>query len=351
MTPSTKRPQRRCSDATVSGWQKRLHTAFTVAVLVLATTVVATTAGAAERKIVLRTDYRFNGWIAPFSLAVQRGYYRDVGLDVEIAQGQGSGTTLQTVGSGADDIGLCDAAVALLGISAQDIPVILVSVYLQSNVVGLIYGPKSGFTGDLKSLRGRPVISSVGAADLTLLKPALATAGMTSDDVDLRLVDFNARIPMFLQTPEALLTGFAAGDFLRARLKGADVTYKPYSDYGVIAYSTGMIVRRQTAEKDPDLVRKLVAASAKGWRDAAADPETAVQSGLKLFPDLDAQQVRESLKIVLASQLHTPATEGHPIGWSAASDWQKMIDTMTKYAGMKPKPADYYYTNRFIAEP
>lgn len=302
-------------------------------------------------KVTFRTDYRFNGWIAPFSLALERGYYRDLGIDLQIGQGSGSGTTVQTVGSGADDFGLADAATVLLGVSARDIPVILTSVYLQTNVVGLIYRPSSGFDGDLKKLKGPPVVSSAGAADLTLLQPALSTVGMTLNDVDLRLVDFNARIPVFLQTRNAVLTGFAAGDFLRARLKDAEVKFKPYADYGIIAYSSGLIAQRKTVEENPELVRKMVAASAKGWEDTIKDPTAAINSGLKLFPDLDAKMVTESLNIVLSSELNTAATKGHPIGWTAESDWVAMINVLTKYSNMKAKPPSHYYTNRFIATP
>jgi NitT/TauT family transport system substrate-binding protein len=313
--------------------------------------LVLTPAISADSKlthVVLRTDYRFNGWISPFSLAVERNYYRDLGLDVEIAQGSGSAITLQTVGSGADDFGLSDSSTVLLGVSAQDIPVVITSVYLQAAVIGLIYHASSGFSGDLHTLRGRPVVSSAGVADLTLLQPVLNTAGMTLQDVDLRLVDLNARIPLFLHTPNAVLTGFAGGDFLRAKLSGADVGFKPYSDYGIVGYSTGLIAQRKTIDQQPGLVQKMVTASAKGWEDAIKDPDAAVRSALKLFPELDGRQLSEGLKIVLADELHTPATKGHPLGWTADSDWVSMINVLARYSKMNAKPPSYYYTNRFI---
>lgn len=305
-------------------------------------------ASAAE-KVVLRTDFKFNGYVAPFALALERGDYRAAGLDVEIGQGQGSTTTIQTVASGSDTFGLADSSAVLLGVSAQNIPVRLVSVYLQTNVSGLVYLPSSGFDGTVENLKGRPVISSAGAGDLTLLAPALATIGLTQKDVDLRLVDFNARVPVFLQTKGAVLTGFAAGDFLRVRMKAADAKYKPYSDYGVIAYSTGLITTNQTLAKKPELVRAFVGASAKGWEAAAQNPGAAVKAAMKLYPDLDEKLLLDGLNIVLESQQHTERTKGKPAGWTDEADWTAMIQVLASYAGMKPKPPSSYYTNDFVS--
>jgi len=304
---------------------------------------------AAAEKVVFRTDFKFNGYVAPFALALERGDYRNAGIDVEIGQGQGSTTTIQTVASGADTFGIADSAAAMLGISSQGIPVKVLSVYLQTNVSGLIHLPSSGWDGTIQGLKGRPVVSSAGAGDLTLLSPALATAGLTTKDVDLRLVDFNARVPVFLQTQNAVLTGFAAGDFLRVRSRAPDAQYVPYAKYGIIAYSTGLIATNQTISRKPELVRGFVEASAKGWAAAAADPKAAVRAALKLFPDLDEKMLFDGLTIVLESQQHTEATKGKPIGWTEEADWVAMAGVLEKYANLKPKPASTYYTNDFIA--
>jgi NitT/TauT family transport system substrate-binding protein len=327
---------------TTLSWEGRL-------LLAVALSLTPVAAVAAE-KVVVRTDFKFNGYIAPFALALERGDYKAAGLDVEIGQGQGSTTTIQTVASGADTLGIADSAVVLLGVSAQNIPVKVLSVYLQTGVSGLIYLPASGWDGRLEGLRGRPVISSAGAADLTMLTPALNTVAMSPKDVDLRLVDPAARVPVFLQTPAAVLTGFAAGDFLRVRMRAADAQYKPYADYGIIAYSTGLIATHKTISEKPQMLRAFVQASAKGWAAAGQNPEAAVEAALKLFPDLDQKMLLDGLKIVLQNQLHTAATKGKPVGWTAESDWKMMIEILERHANLKPREPSAYYTNEFVAE-
>jgi len=324
---------------------------FRLAALALAA-VVALFAGAAsaQTKVTVRTDFKFNGYISPLALAIDKGFYREAGLDVSIEQGQGSATTVQTVASGVDQFGLADSAVAALGISSQNVPVKVVAVYNQTGTMGIIYHPDSDWTGDLAQLKGKVVISSAGTADAKLLEPTLASAGMKLDDVKLQLVDLNARVPLFVQTAGSFLTGFATGDLLRARARLPGAKYVPYAKYGLVAYGTGLVASNALIEKSPDLVKKFVAASQKGWEAAAKDPDAAVAASLKLYSDLSKDLLREGLKISLEEQLHTPATQGHPIGWTAEDDWKKMLGMLKTYSGITPKDPSAYYTNQFIAQ-
>ncbi len=322
------------------------------AVLTLAAGLALSAGGAAlaQTKIVVRTDFKFNGYVSPLALAIEKGFYKDAGFDVSIEQGQGSSTTVQTVASGVDHFGLADSATAVLGISAQNVPVKIVAVYNQTGTMGLIYHPDSNFTGDLASIKGKVVISSAGSADAKMLEPTLATAGLKLDDVNLQLVDINARVPLFLQTPGAFLTGFATGDLLRVRSRLPGAKYVAFAKYGLVAYGTGLIVRTETIARSPDLVKKFVAASQKGWEAAAKEPDAAVAASLKLYPDLSKDLLRDGLKISLEEQLHTPSTKGHPIGWTAEDDWKKMVEVLKTYSGLTPKELSVYYTNQFIAQ-
>jgi NitT/TauT family transport system substrate-binding protein len=302
----------------------------------------------AQTEVVVRTDFKFNGYVSPLALAIDKGFYKANGLDVSIEQGQGSATTVQTVASGVDTFGLADSATAVLGISAQNVPIKIVSVYNQTGTMGLIYRADSGWNGDLHALKNKVVISSAGSADAKLLEPTLATAQMTTDDLQFQLVDFNARVPLFLQTPNSFLTGFQTGDYLRVRARMPDAKYVPYAKYGLVVYGIGLIVRDETISASPDLVKKFAAVTRQGWELAAKDPESAIAASLKLYPDLSPDLLRQGLKISLEEQLHTPATAGHPIGWTDEGDWIKMLEVLKKYSGITAKPSSAYYTNRFV---
>jgi NitT/TauT family transport system substrate-binding protein len=197
-------------------------------------------------------------------------------------------------------------------------------------------------------MKGRIVISSAGSADAKLMDPTLATAGMTIADVKMQLVNIAARVPLFLQTPKSFLTGFETGDLLRARLKEPNAKFIPYAKYGIVAYGTGLIVSTETLAKSPDTVRKFVAASQKGWEAAIKDPDAAIDASLKVYPDLNRDFLLAGLKLSIDDELHTPATVGHPVGWTSEEDWKKMLAILAKYSGITPKAPSAYYTNEFI---
>lgn len=302
-------------------------------------------------KVTLRTDFRVNGYHAPFALALERGFYKEQGLDVEIAPGQGSSVTIQTVAAGTDAFGIADASTTVIAISGRGIPVKVVAAYAQSDTQGFAFHPEPGWDGDLAKLRKKVLISSAGSSELSIIPGVLARANMTMNDLELQLVDASARVPLFLQTPGAFLGGYATGDVLRIRAKLPNAGFVPFSKYGVNSYAASLIATVSTIQKNPELVRKFVGASGKGWVEAQKDSNAAVQALLKLFPDVDAKFMRDGLNTVLQSQLHTPATKGQPIGWTAESDWKSMLETLEKYSKVKPRPLADYYTNEFIAKP
>ena len=296
-----------------------------------------------DKRVVLRTDYQFNGYVAPFALALERGYYRQAGLDVAIEKGQGTATTIQTVATGNDQFGLADSTSAVKAIS-KEVPVRVVSVYLQALPTGLISLPDSTFDGSVESLRGRPVISSPGNAELAYLDALLAKNGMSTDDVDLRLVNTNARIPTFMQTEDAVLLGFSAGDLIRVRTQRPGATYRSFGDFGMTSYGTGVIASESFLEENPNSARGFLEASRKGWEDAIEDPEAAVQAALKLYPDTSADLTRKGLQVTIDTLLHTEATKNLPLGETADSDWTAMLDLLKEHAGFRGStdPDNYY---------
>ena len=59
-------------------------------------------------KITLRLDWVVIGNNSMYYLALDKGFYAEEGLDVEIGPGQGSGSTSQVVGGGKDMFGIAD---------------------------------------------------------------------------------------------------------------------------------------------------------------------------------------------------------------------------------------------------
>src|ERR1700741_708620 len=78
--------------------------------------------------VTLITDFGYNGRHAYFFDALDKGYYKDAGLDVKIVRGQGSVDAIRQVGAGNAMFGFADAGSLVLARANDQIPVKLVAI-------------------------------------------------------------------------------------------------------------------------------------------------------------------------------------------------------------------------------
>lgn len=300
----------------------------------------------ALRHVTLRQAYLLQGYGVPFIAAQAQGFYRRQGFDVAIPQGKGSATTVETVANGSDQFGFADAGTAALLIS-KGAPVKVLSVYVQINPASFIYHPATTSFDSPAQLRGRPVITAPGNAGFQLFPAVLARYGLKTSDFKVEFVDPAAVSSSFARNPQAFTVGFDT-DYPNYLKVAPDAKYVPFAHFGVNPYSIGLITSDAMVRNHPNEVRRFVAASDQGWAWTVQHPKQAVADAIKAFPQASAPAQSASLKIVLAS-LHTPRTQGHPLGWMDRTDWQDTLALLHKYGGLKTvKPLSDYYTDAFV---
>src|SRR5262249_7557356 len=149
----------------------------------------------------------------------------------------------------------------------------------------------------------------------------------------------------------ALLSGQVdclSGDVLywqqQAEDRGAKVVSLLFADYGVTNLSYGLIATDEMIQKHPDLVRRFVQATTKAYASSFAHPDESADIYLKRTNNLDSKKQVINILHHWKEQIHTKNTEGKPLGWMAAADWDAMNDTLEKYGEMKGrKPASAYF--------
>jgi NitT/TauT family transport system substrate-binding protein len=108
-----------------------------------------------------------------------------------------------------------------------------------------------------------------------------------------------------------------------------------------------MYVGAVFAEQNPETVKKLLRATAKGYSDAMADPKAAAKIMAKHMavpeqPDVLDQQVEETV-------VSTNAPAGKPIGWQPEADWQANLNLLKETGAITDvKALNAYYTNEYL---
>ena len=125
-----------------------------------------------------------------------------------------------------------------------------------------------------------------------------------------------------------------------------------YADAGLNLPSHGIIASLRAIESKPDLVRRFVSATAKGWNEARKNPDAAVAEMVAAVALMKGRsQVLKTEFEGYVSYLDTPATSGKPFGWQSPEDWRKAEDILVQYMDMKRQPSvDAYFTNQFVSE-
>lgn len=117
---------------------------------------------------------------------------------------------------------------------------------------------------------------------------------------------------------------------------------------GVNVLSTGYIASLDTIQKNPDLVRRFVRATQKGWADAEKDPAAGVRSILKVLPNAN-EKVNTAGMPMAIEHLRTKSSEGKPLLWTAEQDWKDTLAIMKDYGGLEGnKSSSDFYTNEFV---
>lgn len=298
--------------------------------------------------VTYRLDWIADGSHTCFYAAKANGYFHDEGLDVTILEGAGSGTAATLVANGSNDFGFSDAGVVASTINdGGDIR--MVAGIFQRNPSVILSLTESGIEGP-EDLVGKTVGAASGEAPVQLLPAYLSANDVNPDDVKVVNMDPAAKATALLQKRVDAIVGYSSSDLpvVEAEQPGK-ITVQYYADYGVVTLSNGLIVSREFAEENPDAVRGFVSAVQRGFESCQEDEEAAVKNLVDTFPmTVNPDQASIALREVLAN-LHTRRTEGEPIGFMNAEDWQDTLDTLEKYAGLEdPKAPEEYFTNEFI---
>src|SRR5260370_8934028 len=138
-----------------------MPSAFPAAVL------LAAAPARAKDKVQSRHNWILYGYHTPFYLGLERGYYKEEGIDLTIGEGQGSVRAVQTVGAKGDTFGLSDGGSVIAGVS-KGAPVKSVMAGTNSSPYAVTV-PNHLWLKTLKDLEGKTIASAPGQARLALL--------------------------------------------------------------------------------------------------------------------------------------------------------------------------------------
>jgi NitT/TauT family transport system substrate-binding protein len=284
-----------------------------VASIFLALSSLCATAHADEA-VTLRLKWLNQAQFAGFYVAQEKGYYKSAGLDVSIQPGGPDFPAVQMVAGGNEQFGVTGTDQILIARS-KGVPVVALSVIYRRNPFVLFSLAKSGIKTPADYV-GKNVGVKIGGNEELIYRSVLAKANV--DKAKLTEIPVKFDITPLLSGAVDVWPGYLINEVLAAKEKGFDVSIVYPADYGIDLYADTLFTTEKILREKPELVKKFVAATLKGWNTAIAAPEDAarvtVKYGDKLSYDHELAMMNASIPLL--------KPDDKPVGYMSEAGWE-----------------------------
>src|SRR5947208_12906011 len=218
-------------------------------------------------KLTVRFTWKLKGEYAPLYVALEKGYYKAEGLDVQLSEGNGAQNVLKALAAGNEKFGYGPAVAAATAIS-QGLPVKVVALYQTSAPMGVIAFPDTPLKGP-KDLEGKRLAISVGETFGDMIRPFTRVNNVDLSKIQLIQMDASARTMQFLTRKIDVMSVYLSNELPQIEKRaGVKFNMIKVRDFGLSVLGSSMYVSNEFAEQNPETVKKLLRATAKGYRDA-----------------------------------------------------------------------------------
>jgi NitT/TauT family transport system substrate-binding protein len=270
--------------------------------------------GASLEKITYLTSFGTFGRDSYAYVALEKGYFKDAGFDVEIKPGAGTATNVKTIIAGQATFTPIDLTGGLLSVGGKDklTGFTAVAGIQQRTMAAIITLEGSGITAP-KDLEGKTLADTPGSVVRNLF-PTYAKLA----NVDEKKVTWQNGTPQTLMGTLASGKVAGIGQFVVGKptvetvAKGKKAVVLPYSDYLQDLYGNVLITSSAYAKDNPEKVKKFTAALLKGLSDAIDNPADAGKTMQKYIQTANPQGV--AAELTLMGPYVRSAAAGIPVG-------------------------------------
>jgi NitT/TauT family transport system substrate-binding protein len=299
---------------------KRKSFLFSILILTILLAACAN-AGAAKpaglTAIKLPVGYVPNVQFAPLYVAIEKGYFKDEGLDVTLDYNMET-DSVALLGAGKLQFAIVSGEQVLLG-RGKGLPVVYTGAWYNNFPVGVIVDPAKNVTkpADLKGLNiGLP---GTYGANYIGLRALLAEGGLTEADVKLNPIGYTQAESYASKKVDAASI-YVTNEPILLKEKGLDYSLLKVSDYTSLV-ANGLATNEVTIKDHPELVKGMVKAMLRGIDDANKDPDGAYEICKKYIENLDKADTKVQKAVLNASIEYWKSDKP---GVTSLESWQNM---------------------------
>ncbi|MGA7395109.1 MAG: ABC transporter substrate-binding protein, partial [Terrimicrobiaceae bacterium] len=298
---------------------------FCRCLLVAILTIFASRASQALDRVTLQLKWHHQFQFAGYYAALEKGFYRDAGLDVEIREGGPNVDAIDDVVTGRADFGVGTSGALIARARGQ--PVVVLAAVFQHSPAILLVPRRAGVTS-VFALQDRLLMDTPGSEDIAAM---------------LKLADVDyARMPRVKHNgdPRDLVSGKADAmvaystnePFVLEQLGVPYLAFSPRAS-GIDFYSDNLVTSEKQIKARPKRVAAFRAASLKGWQYALSHKEEIVDLILRRYSQA---KNREALLFEANQTEVLVQPDLVELGYQNPARWRAIADTYHSL-GMLPE--------------
>ena len=257
-----------------------------------------------------------------FYAAKAMGLYEEQGLDVTIKMGGPQVNNVQLLMGGKMDF-IMGYSLQSFNAVKEDIPLVTVAAFFQKDPQTLVVHKGAG-NDSLEDLKGKSM--RVPTAGRVAYWPWLKTEYGYTDE---QLQAYDYSFAPFIRDEQAIQQGYVTNDGFFLEQAGVEGKSLLLANYGWKAYAATLDTTREMIEENPEVVQKMVTATALGWKAYFENPEPANALIKADNPEMQDELLAYTYaKMQEENMLLSDAAEGGRYGMMTVERWQTFFDDM-----------------------
>ncbi len=239
---------------------------------------VTSFSSAATEKVSLQLKWKHQFQFAGYYMAIEKGFYKDAGLEVEIKEYFYDQDIVEEVLQGHSTFAVSGPG-TLIDISKDKKIIYLAAIY-QSSPLILLAAQRSNIKQikDIKNLK--VMLSGEHKIDAVLLAMMLSQ-GINYNDIQVQRHSYDVQDLININTD--LMTSYISNEPYTLKEHGLDSLIFHPKDYGFDFYSDILFTSQEELKKHPERVRKFRQASLQGWEYAFEHIDETIELIIKKY--------------------------------------------------------------------
>ncbi|WP_223067560.1 ABC transporter substrate-binding protein [Paenibacillus caui] len=286
---------------------------------------------------------------AGYYVALEKGYYEQEGLKVEILPGGPDIVPEQQVAGGSADIGV-DWVASLLTSQEQEMPLVQIAQIFQKSGLVLVSKKSAGINSPA-DLKGKKVGNWMGGNEFEVL--ALFDKYKLDPNKDLNFTKQGFTMDQFLTGEIDAASAMTYNEYqvaIESGVAASDMNVIDMNNEGVAMLEDNLFANKDWLADNKETAAKFVRASLKGWKDAIDNPEAAVDSVMKVAEEGSTTREHQLKMMEEVSKLILPeGADSSKMGYTDEAMFKQTADIAFKFGVIKKEAnLEEAYTNEIV---